>query len=200
MQPILLVNPANQVVSQPGSFIQGITTFPAGNIPTPQPAPVPSGVVVSQPNPSNQLIGQPSWWTQQSAAMHAGIVIGAGAVIVGALYFFTKKSSYRPNAPRRKNKKYTRRTKGKLTLKQYLPIAAFAIKHGRTKPPKGYPKKRSQYAFPEGYMYPINTRQRVRTAASRFGKYKRRYPAAVREKIAKRLDAAKRHFGIGEYR
>lgn len=71
---------------------------------------------------------------------------------------------------------------------------------GRTAPPKGYPRKRSAYGWPEGYMYPLDTKKRARSAASRFGKHKRRYPAGMRATIAKRLDAAKRRFHIGEYR
>lgn len=71
---------------------------------------------------------------------------------------------------------------------------------GRAAPPKGYPRKRSKYGWPAGYMYPLDTKRRVRSAASRFAKHRRRYPARMRATIAKRLDAAKRRFRIGPYR
>ncbi len=35
-------------------------------------------------------------------------------------------------------------------------------------PPKGYPKKRSQYASPREYKYPLDTEKQVRAAISYF--------------------------------
>lgn len=62
----------------------------------------------------------------------------------------------------------------------------------------GY-RRASQFAWPAGLMYPIDDAKHVRLAASRFAKWKRRYPANMRKTIASRIDAAKRRFGIGEY-
>jgi hypothetical protein len=117
-----------------------------------------------------------------------GIGIGAAALLFIGVKALSGPKSFTPNAPRRRGRK-SRRVG-----------ASVVARLGRTKPPKGYPKKRSAYAWPEGYLYPINNRPRVRTAAARFGKHKRRYPTAVRAKIAHRIDAAKRRFHIGEYR
>lgn len=79
-------------------------------------------------------------------------------------------------------------------------------------PPKKYRRKgataRSDYAFPECYMYPIRFRKKgkvqhqltakhIRAAASRIGKFGRRYPPAVRKRIKGRIQAAERQYGIG---
>jgi len=69
----------------------------------------------------------------------------------------------------------------------------------RTHRPKGYPTSKALYALPECWMYPLDNKKNVRAAASRFGKHRRRYSKAVQAKIAKRLDAAERKFGIGAY-
>ena len=78
--------------------------------------------------------------------------------------------------------------------------AITGVRTCRCKPPKGYPKKRSAYALPECWMYPLTTRAKVRNAASRFGKYKHRYAPLERAKIERRIDRAKQKFHIGEYR
>ncbi|MDD1678141.1 MAG: peptidoglycan-binding protein [Methanomicrobiales archaeon] len=144
-----------------------------------------------------------SWWSSQSTAVKVGIGIGAAALLFIGVKALGGPKSFTPNAPRRRRRRTDAEawkwihSKATSTRKR---MAAAVEKYGRTHPPKGYPKKRSAYAWPEGYKYPINNKQRVRNAASRFGKHKRRYPPAVRAKIAHRIDMAKRRFHIGEYR
>jgi hypothetical protein len=89
------------------------------------------------------------------------------------------------------------------------------IKTCRCSPPKKYRQKgataRSDYAFPECWMYPIRfragrkvrvrlTKKHIRVAAGRFGKHSRRYPIAVRRRIAKNIQKAKARYGIGAAR
>lgn len=74
----------------------------------------------------------------------------------------------------------------------------------RCEPPKKYRKtgatRRSDYAFPECFMYPIHKPQYVRTAASRFGKFSDNIPTLFRGKVKKRIRQAEKKFGIGEFR
>lgn len=126
------------------------------------------------------------------------VAAAAALVVVGGAAYLLSRKSYTANkaAKRRRSTGMPRWIKG-------YPSGSFStagVSTCRAKPPKGYPRARAKYALPECFMYPLDTRKRVRTAASRFGKHKRRYAPAVRAKIARRLDAAKRRFGIGEYR
>ncbi len=69
--------------------------------------------------------------------------------------------------------------------------------------------RRSDYAFPECWMYPIRFRgpsgkvnvratvKHIRAAASRFGKFARGYPSSTGARIYRRIQSAKRHYGIG---
>lgn len=59
---------------------------------------------------------------------------------------------------------------------------------------------RSDYAYPECWKYPIHTPENTRSAAAYFARFKNKVPAAQRSKVAARIEAAKRRFGIGPYR
>lgn len=131
-----------------------------------------SGIAPSQ-EPKGGLAG---WWAARTDTEKMGV--GAAAVVaVGVLAFLLgkKRRDYKPNQ-----------------------------KACRLSPPKKYRKigatKRSDYALPDCFMYPITDPTHVRAAASRFGKYKDRYSKATQRKIQKRIDAAERKFGIGKYR
>ena len=119
------------------------------------------------------------WWGAQSSTMKIGLGVGVAAVLALGIYAAMGGMSGTKTATPNRAKPKPRTC--------------------RSKAPKGYPRKRSAYALPECFMYPLNNKKRVRTAAARFGKHKRRYPPAVRGKIARRLDAAKKKFHIGEY-
>jgi len=120
--------------------------------------------------------GVMGWWGAQSSTMKIGLGVGVAAVLALGVYAAMGGGA-----------------------KTATPNRAKPKPRCRSMAPKGYPKKRAAYALPECFMYPLNNKKRVRTAAARFGKHKRRYPPAVRGRIARRLDAAKKKFHIGEY-
>ncbi|MHC4984855.1 MAG: peptidoglycan-binding domain-containing protein [Planctomycetota bacterium] len=72
---------------------------------------------------------------------------------------------------------------------------------GRLQPAKKYRRRgmvrKSQYAWPDGYMYPVASKKFCKAAASRFGQNKKRYPMHVRRTIAKNINKCKKRFGIG---
>lgn len=134
-----------------------------------------------------------AWWGGQSTMVKVGLV---GGVLVlaalGAMAATSKPKGYTANKARRRRSRKASPKSGSCRKK--------GVKGCRCKPPKGYPKKRSQYGLPECFMYPVNTKKRTRTAAARFGKHARRYPKRTRATIRRRIDAAKRRFHIGQYR
>jgi hypothetical protein len=62
-------------------------------------------------------------------------------------------------------------------------------------PPKGYPTKRSQYAIPESYTFPIDSAKRVRSAMAYFTKHSFRNSDQKRRAASRIIRAAKK-FGI----
>jgi len=79
----------------------------------------------------------------------------------------------------------------------------------RTHAPPKYAKygatQASHYAFPEAFKYPIHghdvatTKRFIRTAASRYAKFKGRIAPEFREAVGRRIEAAKKKYGIGVY-
>ena len=65
----------------------------------------------------------------------------------------------------------------------------------RNKPPKGYPKDKSQYAVPEEYLFPIDDKEHVKAAISMFSKHSFKNEEQKR-KAAKRILAAAKRFDI----
>ncbi len=152
---------------------------------------------------------------------------GLGVLLVAGLIFGKKKprAALTPNrrrrrprrrfrrnlkaAPKRRRAKRTKRgrrryPKGKLILLKKSKTGRKLKKGkrwGRETPAKKYRRKgivrRSQYAWPAGYMYPVATAKYCRAAASRFGQNKKRYPMNVRRTIAKNINKCKKRFGIG---
>lgn len=163
-----------------------------------------SPVLQTNSTPSAQAT-PPGWWDKQSNAVKVGVVVGSIALAMIGVRAIRTKTSYTPNKSRKRpasrRKNVSKRKPSAKEQKDARKRTDYAVEEfGRSRPPKGYPKKRSAYAWPEGWKYPINNKQRVRNAASRFGKHKYRYPPAVRAKIARRIDMAKKRFRIGEYR
>ncbi len=64
--------------------------------------------------------------------------------------------------------------------------------------PKGYPTKRSAYAVPQEYRYPLNTKKRVRAAIAYFSRpaYARRYTKSEQLTIWKRMVRAAKRYKI----
>ena len=106
---------------------------------------------------------------------------------------------YRPNRGRRRSGKFAVPT----TARAGRIMTWRGHKFGHLTAPKKYRKigatQPKHYGWPHGFMYPLVDAKHVRLAASRLGKHGRRYPPVVRAVIARRIDAAKRHFGIGPY-
>lgn len=112
------------------------------------------------------------------------------------------KRKYVSNA--RRGRAYKRWPSGNLLLAKTRIVRYKGRRIGRARAPKKYRKlgavRASQYAWPQGYMYPIHDAKHTRAASARFAKWKRRYPKYMQRVIAKRIDTAKQRFHIGEYR
>lgn len=131
------------------------------------------------------------WWeslssTQKGVAVGAGVV---GVLLLGALVFGG--GGYRSNreASYLKSKRWGRKS----APKKYRKL-------GATMP--------QDYAYPQGYKYPLifhkgkkvdwgETRKHIIRAKGRFTQYKHRYPASVRRTIAKNINRAARFYSKG---
>lgn len=120
----------------------------------------------------------------------SSVLVGVGIALWGA---YKRPSQVTPN-----------RATGKFAgLGEIIEVGKGGKKRrlGHRTPPKKYRKmgatKPEHYAWPEGFMYPIHDATHVRAAASRFGKHKSSYPTEMRQTIAKRINEAKKKFGIG---
>lgn len=159
----------------------------------PQAAPI-----VANGGAGGALSSLSTWWNSQSTMVKAGLV--GGALFAVGLAIYAAKRSYTPNRRHRRYRPNRSRRRGGSGGSKRSACAMKGVKTCRCKPPKGYPKRRSVYALPECWMYPLDNKKRVRTAAARFGKHKRRYPKSVQRRIAGKIQAAKRRFRIGEYK
>lgn len=63
----------------------------------------------------------------------------------------------------------------------------------RSKPPKGYPKSKDEYAIPDEYLFPIENAKHVRAAVVLFGKHNFKDEAQKKEAAKRILRAAKRY-------
>lgn len=170
---------------------------PSQHAPSPPPEPIPE-----PPPPSDAGAG--AWWAAASTPTKVAVVLGAGLVIGGLIAL----------AMRAKPK--ARVKVGPVYLTNRARRCAIPVKggtFGRCAPPKKYrdkgARRASDYAYPAGYQYPLVfrtrsgkvkpklTRSHIRAASARFAKYKRRYPPAIRRQIAKRINQAKRRYGVG---
>lgn len=62
-------------------------------------------------------------------------------------------------------------------------------------PPKGYPEDRSEYAVPEFYLFPIDTKEHVKAAIGYFSKHPWK-PKEHKKRAAQRILRASEKFGI----
>lgn len=69
---------------------------------------------------------------------------------------------------------------------------------GHDSPPKGYPEKKSQYADPANFKYPIDTQEHVRAAWSYINKAKNagEYSSSDLAKVKSRIKSAGKKYGI----
>lgn len=192
--------------TQPGACPPGTVGVPPACVSI---SPTPGGGGYQPPIGPYQQPQKPGLSTNKKLAI-AGIVVAVGVVAVG-IAFGKKKPASKSGipatvkmTPNRRSRKRARRNLrrrsggGKVRTvgkgKRRRPF-------GHTLPPKKYRRmgavRKSQYAWPSGYAYPIHDRKHVRAALTRFSQYKSDYPKDVRRTIAKRLNMAKKRFGIG---
>lgn len=162
------------------------------------------------------------WWSERTK-------IEKGAVVVGGLASFGLLVLAFTGAPKRMRSNLSRKTRKQLAdkkpgerieigRKRYEVGKIVDVKGGRRFghkiPPKKYRQKGarrpSDYAWPEGYKYPLVfrdasgkvkpelTRKHVRAAASYYGRYKDSYPPKVRRTIHRNINRARKRFGVGE--
>lgn len=69
---------------------------------------------------------------------------------------------------------------------------------GHATPPKGYPAKKTEYADPDNYKYPLDTAAHVRAAMAYISmpKNRRMYSAQELAAIERRIKSAGKKFGI----
>jgi peptidoglycan hydrolase-like protein with peptidoglycan-binding domain len=178
-------------VPPPGGTTTGTTPPPSGTPTTPEPP------------PQNPIERAQAWWTNQPKTTQYAIMGGGAVVLLGLLVVATsgkkaKPQTAQPNRRRyRKNASKRRGRRCRRTApKRYRRMGA---------------KRRSDYADPACWGYPVRarkgrrvlkrrTKKLIRAAASRFGKYGSRYPKTVRRRIRARIRRAERRYAIGPYR
>ena len=138
----------------------------------------PAAPAPGQPVVAADASAQPQAPTEEGMSRNVKLALAFGGLALGGLLLgsvFLRK----PVATAKANKR---------RLGHGTPPAKYR-RTGATKP--------SDYAYPEGFMYPIHDAKHVRSAASRFAQHKGKLPPAVRKKVAKRINKAKKRFGIG---
>lgn len=192
-----------------------------------------NGVAVT--NGQSALDKAKSWWNSQPTGMKIGIGVGVVAV-AGLIIYAIAKGGKKRTLTATANRRHRRRYKSNRVTRRSSAAARKAIKtkvrgeRGRVKrgkiitlnsgkrfghvvPPKRYWKmgarRQSDYAWPEGYKYPLvfrgptgkvnrkRTQVHIRSASSYFGRNKRKYPMNVRRKIARNINKAKKQYGVG---
>jgi LPXTG-motif cell wall-anchored protein len=139
--------------------------------------------------------------------------IGAAALLgVGLFLLMRRKHGATPNPRRRRYRANRLATAYGKSGRRLCSAWKGKVPTCRCTAPKKYRRlgatARSDYAFPECYMYPIRfragrkvkarlTAKHVRNAATRFGRFHKRYPKPVARRIAARIRKAATKYGIG---
>lgn len=187
---------------------------PAVPAPPAQPAPV-APVATSW---TDRVAG---WWRSRSTTEKVAIGAASAATIGALLWVWMKKPKrLRPNLRAATQRKLRGKKPGgrvKVAGKTYKVGKIKTIKGGRRfghqLPPKKYrtkgARRPSDYAWPEGYKYPLFfrsasgrikpevSRAHTRSAASYYARNRHLYPATVRRTIARNINRAKAQLGIG---
>jgi hypothetical protein len=146
-----------------------------------------------------------SWWDSQQAGTKVAVGVGAAAAFGAILYLlFRSPQKYTSNRPRGLRAK---------ARKGQILVLADGSSFGHRTPPKRYwkagAKRQSDYAWPEGYKYPLvfrqkpgkvnlkKTRTHIRAAETYFERSKDQYPPKVRRTIARNINKAKKRYGVG---
>jgi len=185
----------------------GTTTTPTTTTPTTTPTPTDPG---SPPVPAkNPVERAQEWWAAQPKPTQYAVMGGAAIVVLGLLAMVAGGGKKKPQTAQPNRRRYRANGRKRAAGKRR------SRRRCRQTAPKRYRSKgataRSDYAYPECWGYPIRfrkkgkvrkrlTKSHIRTAASRFGKFGRRYPPSVRKRIAARIRKAERRYAIGPYR
>ncbi len=174
-------------------------------------------VVTGEPSMTDRA---KAWWGGLGTPAKVGVGVGS-VVAVGALFWLLIPSGKKsvPVKSYQSSVEYTTGTPPAATATTATPNrrrgSRKSPKAGRLPRVKGKPfghhvapkkyrrlgfSKPGHYAWPYGYSYPIGDAKHTRLASQRFSMHKSRYPKFVRDTIARRIDRAKRYFGIAEYR
>jgi len=158
-----------------------------------------------------------AWWSNQSPSGQLAIAL-AGAATIGLLAYtlIPEPKRFSPNLRRTKGYRRAKpaRVRGKRSKASPGRIITLdsGTRFGHTVPPKRYwemgAKKKSDYAWPTGYKYPLvfrsggkinrsRTVAHIKSAKSFFSRSKKRYPPTVRRAIARNINKASRRFGVG---
>lgn len=164
-----------------------------------------------------------AWWSSRSSVEKGAVVVG-GLATFGLLVLAltgAPKRRMRPNLSKASRAKLTKAKAGqriRIAGDSYKVGKVVDVKGGRRFghkiPPKRYRQKgartASDYAWPDGYMYPLVfrtstgkikpqlTRKHIRSAASYYGKNKDKYPPRVRKTIHRNINRARKRFGVGD--
>lgn len=163
------------------------------------------------------------WWEERSSLEKGAVVVGGLATFGLLILALTgmPKRRMRPNLSRSTRDSLKTAEPGqrvKVGGRSYKVGEIVDVKGGRRFghkiPPKKYRDKgaRSQadYAWPEGYKYPLVfrtstgkikpkvTRKHIRAAASYYGRNKDLYTPEVRRTIHRNINIARKRFGVGD--
>jgi len=206
--------PVEPVPSEPASN----GPVPNGSLPVPAPG---NGNGTTVPAPQGPIDKAKDWWNRQTTGVKVAMGIG-GVAIVGLIVYALvgKKKTYTANLrPTGRYKKAQQVALGKVRGKRRraktgkITTLKSGKRYGHLKPPKRYyqrgAKRPSDYADPEHYKYPLvfrdstgkvkskETKKHIRAAQSYFARHKTKYPMATRRKIARSINRAKKHYGVG---
>lgn len=161
-----------------------------------------------------------AWWGDRSNVEKGAVVVGGLAVFGLLVLALTGARRYRPNLSSAERSRLQDKKAGesiRVGGRQYKVGKIIDLKSGdrfgHKIPPKDYrnagARRPSDYAWPDGYKYPLifrdksgkirpeKSRRHVRAAASYFARYGDKYPPKVRRTIARNINKAKKRFGIG---
>jgi len=149
---------------------------------------------VARPPPTGAMDRMKSWWGAASTTEKIAVV-GGGVLVLGAIAYLVmpKKAAANPRRRRRR---------------RVLDCALVPIPGCKCTPPAKHRRivarrykrriRKSDFALPDCFMYPVYDAQHTRAAAARFSRFGRRYPPSIQREIGRNIDRARRRFGIGE--
>jgi hypothetical protein len=155
------------------------------------------------PAPETEVLG---WWARQSGGTR--LMIYAGAALTGGmlLYLLLRPRAYQQNRASQGGRRASARRGRIRTIKG-------GRRFGHQIPPRRYwlmgARRPSDYAYPEGYRYPLifrdssgkvnraRTVAHIRAAKTYFSRSKHLYPKDIRRVIARRINRSSLRYGAG---